>query len=187
MDRITAWAEVRLATVMKEGHHQLSKYGFRDAVKLNSRILICVCIACFIRLKNTSCSYQKMRKMCWRILGTQDCLRSSICSPRQVAYLKSCIVLCLLRFLIVNLASIHLRVNYVNSIFLMLWHLGTYRLPLPGKLIPKDNDNLPTYVSFIYNPVNPKFKSPTTSLSNSSMTSQNFPCPKSLLDQGPSK
>ena len=51
VDRITAWAEVPLATVLKEGHHQLSIYGFREAVKLNSRILICVCIACYIRLK----------------------------------------------------------------------------------------------------------------------------------------
>ena len=36
---------------MKEDHHQLSIYGFREAVKLNSRILIRVCIACYIRLK----------------------------------------------------------------------------------------------------------------------------------------
>ena len=69
MDRNTAWAEVRLATVMKEGHHQLSKYGFRDAVKLNSRILICVCIACFIRLKKYQLFLSKNEKDVLKDIG----------------------------------------------------------------------------------------------------------------------
>ena len=171
---------------MKEDHHQLSIYEFREAVKLNSRILIRVCIACYIRLKK----YQFLSKNEKDVLkDTGDSRQFKIlkCCPRQVAYLKTCTVLCLRRVFIVNLHPF-ISESIMSTLFSWCFGIwGPYRLPLPGKLVPKDNDNLPTYVPFIYKPANPKFISPTTSLSNSSMASQNFPCPKSLWDQGPSK